>query len=357
MIIRDNISVIGTCSVLAAVAVLIAFAFGTAVGVGTVAGQSAPSDADEYAVVQGDECYTIEPLGDGSQSVEEFYDYRTPNTTPSSYSYSSFGTTHLQEDDTSSLFLYEGSDGISLVALHDQYNGSSPGGAVTMQFDGLPEDGEWVIEDDSYDGRYDEFDHSGDSSRITWAYTDGRNDGAAFRGGLEDDLDLTIEPAFNDAADFRVYEGEITDWQVISATEDGHERTSLDMSEPIELRSGGCTSYAISDLETDGTVTAGDPVDITATVTNDGERTITTEIPFLIDGETVDEQDVTLEPGETATLSTTATVDEAGTYTVGVGDRSTEMTISDGGDRMPGFGVGAVILMAVLGVLIVRYRR
>lgn len=358
MISRNITPVRGTCSIVVTVAVITALVFGTAVSVGTVGAQSTPSGADgEYAVIQGDECFTIEPLGDGSQSVEAFYDYRTPNTTPSSYSYSSFGTTHLQEDDTSRLFLYEGSNGLSLVLLHDQYNGSSAGGAVTMQFDGLPEDGEWVLEDDDYDGRIDEFDHRGTSSRITWAYTDSRNDGAVFRGGLGDDFDITIDPAFNDAADFRVYEGEITDWQVLSATGDGYERTSLAMSEPIEIQSGGCTSYAVTELETGGTVEAGDSVDITATITNDGERTVTTEIPFLVDGETIDEQEVTLEPGETTTLTTTTTFDEAGTYTVEAGDQTAAVTVDGSGNAMPGFGVVGLTLVLLLGVLIARYRQ
>ncbi|MDS0475117.1 CARDB domain-containing protein [Natrinema sp. 1APR25-10V2] len=358
MTVRDNSSTVGTYAVVVAISAVVAVVVGTSVSVGIVAAQSAQSGAsEEYAVVQDDECFTVEPLGNGSQSVESFYDYRTPYTSPSSHTYSSFGTTHLQKDDTSRLFLYEGSEGVSLVLLHDQHRGNSSGGAVTMQFDGLPENGEWVVEDDSYDGRDDEFDHRGSSSRITWVYTDSRNDGAAFRGGLEDEFGITIEPAFNDAADFRVYEGRITDWEAISATDGGYERTSLDMSEPVTIQSGGCTSHAVTDLETTGTVAPGGSVDITATVENRGDRTVTTEIPITVDGELVDEQAVSLGPGETTTLSTTTTVDEAGTYTIAVGNQTTEVTVTENSDGMRGFGVGAVGLMALLGVLIVRYRR
>lgn len=358
MRIRNNIFTSSTCSHVITGVVIAVIVFGTTVGTGVVTAQSVPSQSDsQYAVVQGNECVTIDPLGDGSQSVEAFYDYRTPNTEPSSYNYSSYGTTHLQKDDTSSLFLYEGPDGISLVLLHDQHDGNSSGGAVTMQFDGLPEDGEWVVEDDSYDGRDDEFSHDGTSSRITWVYTDGRNDGAAFRGGLDDDVELTIDPAFNDAADFRLYEGSITDWQVLSATENGHERTSLDMTEPIEIRSDGCPSSSVTKLEIDDAVTAGESVDITVTVENDGQRTVTTAVPITVDGETVDERDVTLEPGETTTLSTATTFDDAGTYTVAAGDRTTTVTVDGSGSEMPGFGVAAVALAVLVGVLLVRYRQ
>ncbi|WP_408957964.1 CARDB domain-containing protein [Natrinema sp. 74] len=356
--IRDSASLTGTYATVVAVAVVTAAVIGATVGVGTVAAQSAPSETGgEYAVIQGDKCYTVDLFGNSSQSIETFYDYRTPNTSPSSHSYSSYGTTHLQEDDTSNLFLYEGSDGVSLVLLHERYDGNTSGGAVTMQFDGLPENGEWVVEDDSYDGRDDEFSHRGSSSRITWVYTDGRNDGAAFRGGLEGEFEITITPAFNDAADFRLYEGQIADWQALSATESGRDRISLDMSKPVTITSGGCPSSSVTDLQTGGTVTPGESVDITATVTNDGERTVTTDVPITVDGDLVDEREVTLEPGETTTLSTTMTFDDAGTYTVAAGDRTAAVTVGETSDGLSGFGVAAVIVMALLGGLAVWHRR
>ena len=355
---RNSTPARSTYSLVVTSAVIAMVVFGATIGTGIVTAQSAPSRGDvQYAVVQGTECFTIDPLGDGSQSVEAFYDYRTPTTEPSAHTYSSYGTTHLQEDDTSSLFLYEGTAGPSLVLLHDQYGGNSSGGAVTMQFDGLPEEGEWVVEDDSYDGRDDEFSHDGSSSRITWVYTESRNDGAAFRGGLDDDVELTIDPAFNDAADFRLYEGRITDWQVLSATENGYERTSLDMTEPIEIRSDGCPSPSVTELEIGDAVATGESVDITATVENHGRRTVTTSVPITVDGERVDERDVTLEPGETATLSTATTFDDAGTYTVAAGDRTETVTVDESGDEVLGLGVAAVLLAALVGVLFVRSRQ
>jgi hypothetical protein len=342
-------------SILAAIAVLAVL--GTTVSSGVVTAQSAPQGTDEFAVIQGDECFSIDPLGDGSQSVEEFYDYRTPSTDPSSYSYSSFGTVHLQEDDTSSLFLYEGTNGLSLVLIHGQYDGDSPGGAVTMQFEGLPRDGEWVVEDDSYDGRDDEFSHNGPSSRITWVYTDGRSDGAAFRGGLSDEFDIAIDPAFNDAADFRLYDGEITEWQVLSATDDGYERTPIATNQSIEITSGGCASHAVTGVETDGAGTAGEAIDITATVENDGEQPLSLEVPFTVDGETVDERAVTVEPGEVKSLSTAVTLDEGGTYTVGAADETTTVAVDDSDETLPAFGLTVATLVVLSGALIVRYRQ
>ncbi|WP_226007309.1 CARDB domain-containing protein [Natrinema salinisoli] len=340
-----------TYSILATIAVVVALA----VSATAVAGATtAPPDPDEYAVAQGDDCVTVEPIGDGARTIEEFYDYRTPNTTPSSYSYSSHGTTHLQEDDTSSVFLYEGSDGLSLVLLHDRYDGDSPGGAATMTFSGLPEDGEWVVEDDGYDGADDEFDHSGDSSRITWVWSENRSDGAAFNGGLDDEFSITIEPRFNDDAAKQLYDGRVRDWEVISGTDTGRERTSLDMNEPVVITSGECTSHSVTDLNVTESVRPGDSVSVEATVENDGATPGNVTVPFTVDGETVDEQTVSLEPGETTTLSTNATFDEAGTYTVGAANATTEVTVNEGDDEMPGFGVTAAVLAALVATLIGR---
>ena len=52
-----------------------------AAGASTVA--ATDDQEDTYSVVQGDQCTTIEPVGHGHQSVEEFYDYRHPDTDPS----------------------------------------------------------------------------------------------------------------------------------------------------------------------------------------------------------------------------------------------------------------------------------
>ncbi|MDS0475116.1 CARDB domain-containing protein [Natrinema sp. 1APR25-10V2] len=352
----------GTYSALATVAAVVALIVSATVGA-TAASAVAPPDSnhpDEYAVAQGGDCWTITPVGDGYQTVTEFYDYRTPNTSPSSYSYSSHGTTHLQAEDTSSLFLHEGSDGLSLVVVHGQYNGNSPGGAATMLFDGLPEDGEWVVEDDSYDGADDEFSHRDSSSRITWSWGENRTDGAAFNGGLDGDFSITVEPAFNDQADFSVYDGRVTDWQTISATDGGYERTSLDMSEPVTIQSGSCTSHAVTNISVSEPVAAGESTTLRATVENDGALAGNFTVPVTVDGETVDEQTARLEPGETTTLSTTVTFNTTGTHLVEVANTTTEVTVGNGDgnetDEVPGFGIPAVAGTALLAALLARRR-
>jgi|AntDeeMinimDraft_4_1070355.scaffolds.fasta_scaffold00002_159 hypothetical protein len=281
-----------------------------------------------YSVVQNGECTTITSFGDGSESVEEFYDYRTPYTQQSSYTYSSFGTTQFQQDNTSVLFFYEGAEGASLVLVHGHLDGDSAGGALTMELEGLPEEGEWVIEDDNYEGQYDEFDHAGTSSRITWAWTENRTDGGVFQGGLGDGFEITVDPAFNDDADFRVYEGNITEWQALSDTGDDIERTALDFQQ-ITILPGACSSFTVSELSAPNEIDSTEEFEVSATVVNDGNAESTFTVPFRVDGEVVEEATTTLEPGEEADVTATMQWTGNGTHTIEAGDRTAEVTIID----------------------------
>lgn len=356
-----------------AIVLIAALGVSAMVGPATVGAQS---ETGEYSVIQGGECIMIEPLGYGHRSAEEFYDYRTPDTDPSAYSYSSHGTTHLQEEDTSTLLLHEGSDGLSLVFLHDQYQSNSSGGAVTMQLNNLPAEGTWTVEDDSYEGHEDVFDHQETSSRITWVWDEERNDGAVFTGGLDTGFEIEIIPGFNDQADFSAYDGEISDWQVLSGTGNDPERMSLAMDEPIVIQSGGCNSLDVTDVSMAETAAVGEPIDVEVTAENGNDEAITSTMIVTADGEQADRQDITLDPGETTSFSTSVTFDEAGTHTVGVDGETAEVTVEetaessedssdssedgDDGDtgesEMPGFGVTAVAVAVVLGTLLARRR-
>ncbi len=312
-------------------------------------------NGDGYAIVQGDECTPIEPLGDGHRTAEEYYDYRNPNTSPSSWTYSSYGTTHLQEDDTSILFLHEGSDGLSLIFVHDRLDGDTEGGAATFTITGLPEEGEWVVEDDNYDGADSEWDHRETSSRITSVWTEARTDGGAFNGGLDDEFAITITPAFNELADFQVFDGEVTDWQVVSGQDHDPDRTSLDMHEPIEIRNGGCTM--VSDVEVNRTATVGDVVDVEATIVNGGDEDRTVTVPIAIDGEVVHEEEVTVNANGSTTVQSSIAFDDHGTQTVSAGAAATNVDVAaSDSEGLPGFGI-VVALVAILAALGLSYRR
>jgi hypothetical protein len=145
----------------------------------TVGAAQQGTAADGYAVVQERACYEVEPLGDGSRSVEAFYDYQSgPNS-----SFSSAGTRTLQVSQGSQFFLYQGREGLSLVFLHDRVDDGRGGGAISADISGLPESGTWVVEDDDYGPTTDDrFRHGGTTSTIDWMWAPNRTDGAAFRG-------------------------------------------------------------------------------------------------------------------------------------------------------------------------------
>ncbi|UPM45011.1 cell surface glycoprotein related protein [Halocatena salina] len=226
-----------------------------------------------FVIEQGDRSIRVTPLGDGSRSVEEFYDYRSPATEPEGQ-YGSYGTSNIQINQVSQLFIYRGSSGLSLVFLHDK-SGDEGGAVITGDISGLPANGDWVVEDDTYNNRDDVFQHNDGSSHIEWLLRGNRTDGAAFRGlGRSSDTTITVDMKFNERSanyPFEEWEGppdqnEIERWVVRSGT---GEMIALDMNDPIEISSG--TSGAPSTLtETGGTVTPTSSTGTPATTTQAG---------------------------------------------------------------------------------------
>jgi PGF-pre-PGF domain-containing protein len=201
---------------------------------------AAAADPD-VSVEQGDACYEVTPLGDGTESVEQYYDYRVHGE-----EYSSHGTTDIQESQTSQLYVYNGSDGLSVVFLHDRLGDESGGGTVSMDLSGLPSDGSWAVEDDDYSGQNDSFDHGGTTSEIDWVWRDNRTDGAAFRGLTSDEFDaVTVDARFGENADRNwEYAGDgPTTWQVRSG--DGSTQ-ELAMDQSVTVQRGTCDSTAPS---------------------------------------------------------------------------------------------------------------
>ncbi|MFA9427644.1 PGF-pre-PGF domain-containing protein [Natronorubrum sp. A-ect3] len=231
---------------------------------------TASTPTDSYVVEQGDSCYPIEPLSTNG-TVESFYDYRNHETHPEDVDrmYSSYGTEHLQEDDTSILFLHEGTDGLSLVMVHDQVDGDTEGGAVTFDIAGLPSEAEWVVQDDLYDGETNmaTWDSGDGWASASWIWSEARTDGGAIQGGLNDEFAVTIQPAFNEDAEHYDNEdlydpefhgdGEIEDWEVLSGDADDPDRTALpSLEEPVTIRTGTCDTPSVSYDRTDDGTTA-----------------------------------------------------------------------------------------------------
>lgn len=243
---------------------------GTSVGAGllgsaAVAAGDGAGDRDDlaadpaYAVVQDGACTPVRAFR-GDEPVEALYGFHLPEryaseengATPGEPQYASTGTTELQRPRTSVAFLYEGPGGLSLVVVHGDLD-ARDGGSVTFRLSGLPESGTWRVKDDLYrnpdsgellSGNHDRWDVDGTEHRVDWTWGAAGTDGGAF-GPLGDDFEVVIEPAFNEAATLygQHYEGTVAEWAFVTAQSgnaDGPEYVSLDMAEPIRVRTGGC---------------------------------------------------------------------------------------------------------------------
>lgn len=331
-----------------------------------------------YQIVQGDQVISVAPV-DGEESVEAFYDYHHPHVESRAdpqwgRSFSSEGTGEYQQDDTSVLLLYEGSEGVSLVALHDRYHETqadgTPGGSLSWTVSGLPNGGEWVVIDDEYgwytsettkdDIFYVDPAHQnsapgtdgeppGDADALlSWVWTTGRNDGVAYRG-LDSNASITIDPGFNQDSYHRYgdqrratrldepdqnngYNGTVDDWQVIVPADNGtaFDRVSLEhLDEPVEIRSTSVRPAPQSvELETD-TIEPGDSVRLTAVIGNPGAVEWSHEVSFRVDDTERQNTVVTVPAGEKRTVTFTQQFDSVGVYELGVGDEHTTVTVDE----------------------------
>ncbi|USZ68512.1 PKD domain-containing protein [Halorussus salilacus] len=277
--------------------------------------QTASAAENSFVVEQGDRCIEVSPL-QGDETAEEFYDYRNPENSDE-YTYSSYMPDHLTEDDESRLFLYEGSDGVSLVMVHNERGGSGDGHAVTFEFGGLPSGGEWAVVDDDYSDPDDEYSRD----RIDWTLRNDRTDGGAFRGLDSEGTEITVTPSFNeDAALYEEFDrtGTMDAWRFLSGDLGNPDAERLDMSRPVTIRTGHCTDETppSAALAADGGV-AGHEVTLDASGSSDNRGI--EEYRWDFDGD-----------GEVEQTTDTATVghvyEESGEY-------RPEVTVVDGGDN------------------------
>ncbi|WP_459193719.1 PKD domain-containing protein [Halosimplex sp. J119] len=292
-----------------ALAIVTALVLSLLVSGTTVAAPGAGNESggdETFAVQQGDSCYETRALGDGSKTVESFYNYSVE------HDWSSEGTRHLQEDQVSNLFVYYGAEGYSLVFLHDEYGTGSYASTISMTVSGLPESGEWAVEDDQYSGRDDNFDHYGTRSEIDWMWAPQRTDGGAFRGlTAEGDTYVTIEPRFNEDADYwgdwAFSEGNhrIESWQFLGP--DGSTASTLDMDQNVTVATGECdrTAPAASLSANSTDVEVNESVSFDASASSDDRAVAEYRWDFDGDG-TVDRT--------TDSATATASYDASGEY-------------------------------------------
>ncbi|PSP76305.1 hypothetical protein BRC86_01490 [Halobacteriales archaeon QS_3_64_16] len=241
----------------------------------------AEANGTDIVVRQNGQCYPISAFGNGSRSIEDFYGYRNPSMEPSGW-YRAYGELQgLLREDTSQVLLYNGSEGLSLVFVHDGVsNTSGSGGTVVMNVSGLPAEGNWSVQDDDYRGQDDVFEVGGSRAHVEWVWNEGnRSDGAAFVGlGRENREEITVDPAFNEQSPrypFEKWEGspesnEIDSWVARSANGTSYE---LAMDESITITRGPCDGEAPSAALTASTtaLTPGAEVTLNASGSTDND--------------------------------------------------------------------------------------
>lgn len=193
----------------------------------------------QFIVTQGDECYQVSAIGGAWENVSAFYGYRDN---------SSRRTADYQDNNVSNLLLFHGTEGYSLVFIHNRDSGPSDqswGGTATMEITGLPPAGEWVIMDDDYTGSDDQFTERGTRAKISWKWVEGRTDGGVYRGlNTTNDLDIVVTPRFNEDAEawgewpWSGDEANRTDsWRLYT---DRETTVQLDMDEQVRIMTGTC---------------------------------------------------------------------------------------------------------------------
>jgi hypothetical protein len=311
-------------------------------------GTAAPDGT--FAVRSDGDCVTVDALGDGTTSVADYYDYRTPaNVTGGSETengvYSSYGTRDVQLDAAAQLYVYHGTDGYSLVLLNDDRDPTEDPAdasyAAGYRLSGLPaaafEDATTLtdaygpvrvaVEDDRYRidatgaTRDDEFSYDPASGSVSadleWVAS--RTDGFAVRGLGSDDYDrIEVRADFDVGADRRAPDG-------LFVRDGAGDVVELPATEPVTVERGSCAatsdrtvriegagSYVSYELVTDGgfartdTLQSGDTISDDDTTATGGvvgfrdEYTFTGDITSIslsgpaevfIDGEQVDPAD------------------------------------------------------------------
>ncbi|NEU56907.1 PKD domain-containing protein [Halorussus sp. MSC15.2] len=298
------------------------------VGVGAASATAATSQTS-FHVTQAGQCYDVAAYGNGDKTVEEFYDYRKPNNTdPSVYTYSSHGTKHLQKNQVSNLFFYHGSDGYSVVLLHDKLDQNEQNGpnASTITFTLSNMGGAtWEVRDDNYtdqqgDPQDDNWDTDGPTHEVDWMWASHRTDGGAFTGIGEG---VTIDPQFNDAADHWGtwdYSGDSANrtdaWRLLDA---GGENVSLDMQQNLTVRKGSCPDTTSPDAALSASpnpVANDEAVTLDASNSTDDGGSGIAEYRWDFDGD-----------GETDRTTGDAAVNH--TYTT-TGNHTASVTVEDG---------------------------
>jgi len=130
----------------------------------------------------------------------------------------------------------------------------------------------------------------------------------------------------------------------VNATKAGYEE-----GETIVEVSEDKANFEFSDLLIEPTsVEGGDAVTIEVNVTNTGNIAGETEVELLINGEAVDSETVSLDAGENRVVEFSHTEEEAGTYTVEIGDLSGSYEVTESTPFLSGIATIGVLATAFI---------
>lgn len=203
-----------------------------------------------YRVKQGTREFEVNLLA-GETPVRELYDLRIPSyyggdngsTDPGEGPYyESVGLSYLLEESSTVMFLYDGPDGVSLVAVH---GGGNSDGNVTWRVTGIPSTATWLVKDDLYTypdtgeiagSNSDHWNVRGSEHVVDWTWRNSQTDGGVV-GYLDGEFSITIDPAYNEAATLygEYYEGNVTSWQVLTGSWDSLNRVSVNLQDPVTI--------------------------------------------------------------------------------------------------------------------------
>ncbi|AKB51974.1 S-layer family duplication domain protein [Methanosarcina barkeri str. Wiesmoor] len=138
---------------------------------------------------------------------------------------------------------------------------------------------------------------------------------------------------------------------VVNATKTGYE----DGETQVEVAEKAATQFTFSDLTIQpASVEAGTAVNIRVNAMNNGDVTGESTVELLVNNESVDSENVTLNPGENKSIEFSHTEDTPGTYTVEVGGLSESYEVTK---KAPFFSGMATLGILSIAFVILRKRR
>ena len=137
---------------------------------------------------------------------------------------------------------------------------------------------------------------------------------------------------------------------MINATKAGYEegKTLIEVAEKV-------AQFTFSNLTIEpASVEAGNAVNIRVNATNTGNVAGESKVELLVNNESVDSKNVSLDPGESTLVEFSHTENEAGTYTIGIGDLSEKYEVTK---KAPFFSGTATLGILATAFVLLRKRR